>query len=232
MNFTNLVQYKEEMMQKYKPKTVNSKIAACMGYCRFKGYDFRVKQLCIQRKTHLENVISEQQWERLITGLIRDNDVRGLVNLLVIARTGARISEAVRITKADIRRGFVEMKTKNKVRRIIIPDSLSRDLEKYLANLPDNAPVMRSINGNGREPMQARCYQYELKRYAERYGIPKECMHPHGFRHFFAVKFMKNNGNITLLAEILGHSNINTTMIYTQLSAEQQREEISRAVDW
>ena len=66
----------------------------------------------------------------------------------------------------------------------------------------------------------------------EKYGIPREYMHPHAFRHFFAVNFLKNTGNVTLLADLLGHTNINTTMIYTRMSVQQQKNELENAITW
>ena len=70
------------------------------------------------------------------------------------------------------------------------------------------------------------------RRYAKKYNLPREHMHPHAFRHFFAIQFLKNNNNISLLADMLGHSGINTTMIYLRQSKEEQNRQINEAVNW
>ncbi len=57
-------------------------------------------------------------------------------------------------------------------------------------------------------------------------------MHPHAFRHLFAVEFMKRNNNMFLLADLLGHSGVNTTMLYVRMSAEQQQQELDKVVNW
>ena len=64
------------------------------------------------------------------------------------------------------------------------------------------------------------------------YGIPLEVMHPHSFRHFFAIEFLKRNNNISLLADILGHSNVNMTQIYLRQSQTQQKDAVDEAVNW
>lgn len=63
-------------------------------------------------------------------------------------------------------------------------------------------------------------------------GVPKEVLHPHSFRHFFAKMFLKSNNDITLLGDLLGHSNISTTAIYTRKSSAEQAQELDRIIKW
>ena len=71
-----------------------------------------------------------------------------------------------------------------------------------------------------------------MQKHALKYGIPKEKMHPHAFRHMFAVEFLKRNNDISLLADIMGHSGVNTTMIYTRRSGEEQKRDFDETVNW
>ena len=71
-----------------------------------------------------------------------------------------------------------------------------------------------------------------LLKFSERYNIPRNVCHPHSFRHRFAINFLKNNNDISLLADLLGHSGVNTTMIYLRKSKEEQRTAIDSAVNW
>ena len=71
-----------------------------------------------------------------------------------------------------------------------------------------------------------------IRRWAGRYGIRKEVMHPHSFRHLYAVEFLKHNSNIALLADLMGHSSVSTTSIYLKLSREEQMRQFNEASDW
>lgn len=65
-----------------------------------------------------------------------------------------------------------------------------------------------------------------------KYGIREEVLHPHSFRHLYAIQFLKNNNNIALLADLMGHENISTTSIYLRLSSEEQKEQFNKAMNW
>ena len=147
----------------------------------------------------------------------------------VLAKTGARISEALKFTKADLLKGSVTMPTKGKVRTIYFPDSLVKELMPYLTKMNERDSIFQNQYG---KPITSRGVSGELKKYAVKYGIPRENVHPHAFRHFFAIQFLKRNNNISLLADILGHSGVNTTMIYLRMSQKQQKTELDEAVNW
>ena len=71
-----------------------------------------------------------------------------------------------------------------------------------------------------------------LQNFAKRYGIDKKVMHPHSFRHFFAIHFLEQNGNLSLLADVMGHTSISTTAIYTRMTKEQQAMAVNNSVIW
>ena len=71
-----------------------------------------------------------------------------------------------------------------------------------------------------------------LQKYAIKYGIDQKYMHPHSFRHLFAIEFLKRNNNLPLLADLLGHSSVATTAIYTRLTREEQQNALDDAVNW
>lgn len=225
----DLISYKKELSEKLRPATVNTYINALRAYIRFKGLDANVRCLKLVKRTSVENVIDMQNYQKLIRGLERDKDKSGYIIVTLLAKTGTRISEAIRITKADVMRGSTEMFTKGKMRRIIIPESLKTELSERLAEIGDNETLIKNSTCRN---STVRNIQYALKRYGKRYGIPEKYMHPHAFRHFFAVNVLKNCRNVTLLADLLGHTNINTTMIYTRMSVSQQRDELDSAINW
>lgn len=71
-----------------------------------------------------------------------------------------------------------------------------------------------------------------MNRIGVKYGLPKEVLHPHAFRHYFALEFLKNNGDIALLSDVLGHRSIDMTRIYLRRSQEQLKDAVDRAVKW
>ena len=224
----SLIGFKDDLMKRYSPRTVSLRLSAMRAYCEYAGIPCSINQVKIQKVSHIENIITAGQYRHLMSCLEKDSLLRWIVNIKMISMTGARISEALRMTKADVLRGSAEMQTKGKIRTIQIPQKLTDELMEYIQPFPETDTVIRSRNGR---PMDRKSYANVLKSFS-RYGIPKEVLHPHSFRHFFAIEFLRRNQNVSLLADLLGHSTVNTTMIYLRMSQEQQKRMIDDAVVW
>lgn len=225
-----LIAFKQNLIGKgAKPKTVNNRITALLQYCKFKNIPMRVKQVKEQRKTHIDNVITDDQVEHLMNSLKADGNIVWYYNILLLEKTGMRISEARKIKKKDILSGSVTIPTKAHMRTIYFPKSLVDEMREYLSGLDDDALVLRSLCGKG---LSKEAVNGRLKVFAEKYSIPREVMHAHSFRHFFAIEFLKRKNNIALLADILGHSSVNVTQIYLRQSQEQQKNAVDEAVNW
>lgn len=225
----NLIAFKQHLIENFKPQTVNNRITAVLRYCDFKEIPMKLKPVKTPKKTYVDNVISCQQFETLIAGLKKDGNIHWYVNVMFLAKTGMRISEAIRICKKDVMNRQVDIYTKAHMRTVYFPKSLLDDIANYLETIQENETVMQGENGKS---ITSRGVSGALQRFARKYGIPKEVMHPHAFRHFFAIEFLKRNNNIALLADLLGHSSVNMTQIYLRQSKEQQREMIDKAVNW
>ena len=225
----NLIEYKKTLLTKLAPGTVNRHICALRSYMKYKGIEAQIHELKLPKRINVENVIDMAYYKLLISKLKAEKDIHGYINILVLAYTGCRISEGKRITKSDLARGYVEMPTKGKIRRILLPKKLEQDIFEYIKEMPDNEPIMRGTKGG---ILNIRAFQVWLKNKAKKYNIPPEYMHPHAFRHFFAINFLKETGNVMLLADLLGHSNINTTMIYTRMSLKQQQDTLNNSINW
>lgn len=229
LNKENVMAFKRRQVERYAPKTAANRVTALNSFCNYAGrYDCRVKVVRIQKQHTLENVITIDQLEQLTNGLYEDGNIRGYWMIQYLAKTGVRISEFVRLEKAGLRTGTCEMWTKGKIRRIRIPDMLIKESLPYFENVPGK---LLFPNRYGVQ-MTTRGAAADIARWAARYGIPKEVAHPHSFRHLFAIEFLKHNHDITLLSDLLGHNDINTTAGYLRLSEEQQREEFNRAMEW
>lgn len=211
-----------------KPTTVNLRLCAIMAYSKMKGVNLTVKKVKYQKQTSVENVITEEEYQRLLDGLSADGNWQWYWNVRLLAATGCRVSEVIRLTKADYDNGEAEMWTKGKVRRILIPEMFRVESAEHYAQLADGELLVAGRYGT----MTTRGIAAGLRKLAERYNIPKKHMHPHAFRHRFAINFLKRNPNLSLLADIMGHSAVSTTAIYTRLTRAEQMKQANETINW
>lgn len=229
LNKENLIDFKKWLSETHKPKTVNNRLTAVMKYSIYKGDDLKVKHVKEQKKSYIDNVITPEQVTRLLEGLKRDGKARMYYYVILLSKTGMRISEALSIRKKDILKGEVTIPAKAHMRTIYFPKKLQEEITPLLNELDDDDVVMQNIYG---EPLTSRGFAELLIRYGTKYGIPRNVLHAHAFRHYFAIQFAKRNTNMALLADLLGHGSVNVTQIYLRMSQEEQRAALDKAVDW
>lgn len=224
----NIISWKEILLTDKSPKTVNLRLSAIGKYCKYQKLNIDIKRVKVQKILSVEDVITVDEYEKLLDGLVKENKIHYAVTVVLMAKTGARISEVLRLKKRDLQNDYIDISTKGKVRRIYFPDSLKEQLHDWTVNMNDDDYLCQTHSGT---PI-TRNGVYEFLKASAKYGIPKSHLHPHAFRHFFAIEFLKRNNNISLLADLLGHSGVNTTMIYLRMSQQQQKAEIDKAVNW
>lgn len=227
MTIETLTEYEEEINSKFSPKTVNLRIAGMQAYFKytgFKGIEFRRAK--IQQKTYCDNAVNETQYNQLVDYLFENNYITIWKAVLVIGNTGVRVSELISLKTEYLDKGFADITGKgNKTRRIYFPKNLVKKIKPYC----NGKYIVENRYG---QQLTSRGISSQLQRYGIKAGLPKEVLHPHSFRHFFAKQFMKKNDDITLLGDLLGHSNISTTAIYTRLTTEEQKEQMNKLVNW
>lgn len=212
------------------PKTVNIRLNAFNAYCAMLGNDCeKVKTVRVHNATAISNVISFEDYQRLLSGLLADGNQKWYFAIRLLASTGARVSEYIRLKKADLDRGYSEMWTKGKIRRIYIPESFREEAFAFFSGLGGNDFLIQNRYGG---QITSRGVSQMLLKFSKRYGIPKEVMHPHAFRHLFALEFLKRNSNLSLLSDVLGHSSVSTTAIYTRMTKEQQQNAVNSIICW
>jgi integrase len=228
---TAVIQYKEYLKKSFKPKTVNIRLIGIKNYCEYIGKPVAVKGMKTQRPLSVENVITREEFETLLSGLKADKNERGYWITMFLAKTGVRVSEFTRLTKIALARGYEDMFTKGKVRRIYYPAKLIEDSRQYFESIHGEY-LFPSIANNHKTsaPITSRGVSQLLKSWGKRYGIRKEVMHAHGFRHFFAKEFLRNGGDLTLLSDLLGHESVETTSIYTRHTGGEMADELSRVI--
>lgn len=225
-----LMDYKQQLVDRYRPKTVTNRLTALNKYCKFAGRpECQVKNVRLQRSLTIENVITEDQYRRLVEGLKEDGNLRGYWMIVYLAGTGARVSEIVRFDKRVLSERKATLWTKGKNREIIVPDFIIQRSKEYLMQVP--GPLL--FPNRFGEQMSTRGFAKDLERWGLRYGIPREVLHPHGFRHRFALNYLEQDGsNITALADLLGHRSLDTTRIYLTMSDDKLRRSVDGATEW
>ena len=228
----NLKQYKEWLIENYKPKTVNLRLRAINCYLESIGKEtWKIPFVRVQQKVFLENVISEADYEYFKTCLKKDDELFWYFVIRFLAATGARVSELIQIKVEHIRLGHLDLYSKGgKLRRIYIPQTLKEEALSWLANKRQESGFI-FLNKYG-ERITTRGISGQLKKLAARYGIDTAVVYPHSFRHRFAKSFLERCNDIAFLADLMGHESIETTRIYLRKTATEQREIVDEIIDW
>ncbi len=225
----NMIKFKQWLIEEYKPRTAALRCVAMNVFCDFAGKsDCKVKGVKMQRNATVENVISLGEYKRFLRGLAGDEQWKVYYMIKFLAGTGCRASELAKLKKSCLGSGVFTLWTKGKIRTIIIPKQLIEESKEYFDTV-DSEYLFPNRNG---EQITSRGIASQIKKYGRRYNIRDEVLHPHAFRHLFAILFLKQNKNIALLSDVLGHESLNTTAIYLRLSAEEQKRQIDQTVKW
>lgn len=225
----NMLDFKRWQLEKWKPKTAHNRVVALNQYCIFINHpEYCVKGIKIHGNSSVENVITLEEYHLLLEGLKNDGNEKGYWMVKFLAKTGARVSEFLKLTKDCLECGYCEMWTKGKIRRIYIPQSLIEESREYFSK-QDGDYLFPGRHGR---QMTQRGVAQNIKNWAKKYGIRDEVAHPHSFRHLYAIEFLRHNSNIALLSDLMGHSSVNTTSIYLKLSKEEQMKQFNDASNW
>ena len=210
-----LIQYKQELINsKLNPSTINSKLSALNGLCKFLQHpEYCVKFLKIQRKVFQseKKELTRKEYEKLVQTAYEQKKKQLALILQTIGATGIRVSELKYITKETILNGKSCIHLKGKERVILIPKTLRKKLIQFIKDNNIEQEVFITKNGTSIDRKQV---WRQMKALCKLAHIDKSKVFPHNLRHLFAVTFYKQNKDIAKLADILGHSSINTTRIY------------------
>lgn len=212
----SVAQWKANLLEEnYTPTTVNGKLSAIDRFLSFMGWeDCRVKHLRLQRRLFRESnkELTKQEYERLIATAEELGKERLSLLMETICATGIRVSEVRYITVEAAQAGKAEISLKGKIRTILIPGKLCRKLLKY-ARKNKIASGELFLTRSGR-PLSRKQIWAEMKAICETAGVESGKVFPHNLRHLFARTFYKVCQDVARLADVLGHSSIETTRIY------------------
>ena len=221
--------YKENLTKNYAPASVNSILASLNSFFAFnEWYHLRVKNLKIQRQIFVnkDKELTKAEYERLLTAAKSKGNEQLYFLMQTICATGIRVSELRYITVESLKAQKAQINLKGKMRVIIIPKELCKMLLQYSKEHKiTNGSVFVSKNGKALD--RSNIWKM-MKALCESAGVSREKVFPHNLRHLFARTFYSLQKDIVRLADILGHSSVNTTRIYTMETGETHRRQIHK----
>lgn len=225
-----VIGYKQKLLDSgYAIRSVNSMLASLNCLFTFLGRtDLKVKSLKIQTPVFCpeEKELSKAEYERLCRAAEQKHNERLSLILQSICSTGIRVSELRYITAEAVREGKAEVSLKGKTRSVLLPDSLRKKLLRYVRQQgTESGPVF--VTRNGKAISRTNIWR-DMKSLCEEAGVDPGKVFPHNLRHLFARMFYKLEKDIAKLADVLGHSSVNTTRLYIISSGIEHRHCIEK----
>lgn len=244
------------------PNHINNRLNALSNYSKFLAEKYgnpfilklTVPRLSVQPKQYIDNVISRADYDFLVEEAKKHKKNPNLyLAVRIMGTTGVRFCELLQVKVEHIRHGCIDVLGKGvKRRRVYFPKRARTELLEYLSQIDggDSGYVMRYWSGKQGEQTGAyeqntrdcgdfrntqifqRSFQNSLRRLGIKLGLDEDVMHAHGFRHFFAKEFLKHRCDISLLADLLGHSSLDITRIYLKMTSREQADVIDEVVEW
>lgn len=214
--------YKQSLVGSYKLSSINSMLAAVNGLLEFMGLEScKVKLYKFQKRTFVEKskILTKAEYNRLLEAARKSENKRLFYLIQTICATGIRVSEHKYITVEALREGNAIIWNKGKTREILIPKTLKKTLLIYCKkNDIQSGSVF--VTRSGKAMNRSNIWKM-MKKLCEEAGVDRKKVYPHNLRHLFAVTYYSMEKNLVHLADILGHSNIETTRIYTRTDSQE-----------
>ena len=224
-----LIEWKEQITGKYAPATVNSMLTAANGYLRIFGWEtLCVRLLRVQRALFIDEgrELTRAEYARLVQAAQRKNNERLSLVIQTICATGIRVSELRFITVEAVQTGRAEIANKGKRRVVFLPEKLRKLLKQYARKQKKTAGAVFTTRAG--KPLDRSNIWRDMKALCKSAGVAAEKVFPHSLRHLFARTFYALEKDLSRLADLLGHSSIATTRIYTAESGAVHARQIGR----
>ena len=222
----NIISYKEALIAEGRASTgINATLSGIRSYLRSKGMrEVKVRNLRVQRSVYAreDSTLSKKEYEKLLSVCKSKPDKTSKRDMLIvetICATGIRVSELRYFTVESIRGKEIRIRLKGKERTILMPGKLRKRLLSYAKESGIGEGTV-FLNGKGK-PLHRSYIWHIMKSLARKAGVPESKVYPHNLRRLFARCFYEARKDIARLADVLGHSSIDTTRIYIAMPAKE-----------
>lgn len=224
-----ILNYKEYLIGKFAPASVNSVLSSLNSFFEFNNWhEMKVKMLRIQKQIFVQKdkELSKAEYERLLDAAKTKSNQRLYLLMQTICSSGIRVSELQYITVEAVRVRKATINCKGKMRIVILPKELCRILTEYAKshNITSGSVFITKTG----KPLDRSTIWKMMKALCESARVSKYKVFPHNLRHLFARTFYTLQKDVVRLADILGHSSVNTTRIYTMETGEIHRRQIQK----
>ena len=221
-----VIEYKQKLIDEgYAVRSINSMLASINSLFSFFGwYDCKVKAIKLQRQIFCseDKELTKAEYIRLINAAQQKKNDRLNLIIQTICGTGIRVSELQFITVEAVKRGEATVNCKGKIRTVFIVKSLKKKLLQYAKDKHITAGAI-FVTRTGKPISRTNIWR-EMKSLCEQANVNPNKVFPHNLRHLFARTFYGIEKDIAKLADILGHSSINTTRIYIISTGDEHRK--------
>ena len=226
-----LIEYKRDLLEKgtYKERSINSFLVSANCFLQFMGWDdAKVKLNRIQKEifSQKERNLTREDYKKLVRTAKELGRSRMAMILQTICATGMRVGELKYVTVRAVEKGMLEIRNKGKSRKVFLPNKLRVSLKRYIRQNGISDGIV-FITSGGREVDRSNIWR-EMKRLCKSAGVAEKKVFPHNLRHLFARTYYSLEKDLSRLADILGHSAVTTTRIYTMESGKIHAKQINR----
>ncbi len=222
-----VLRYKQFLAQRYKTTSANSMLAALNCFLSFEGlHQLRVRQFKVQRRIFrdTDRELNKAEYIRLVKAAKLQGNSRLYMLMQTVCATGIRVSELQYITVDAVKEKRARVVCKGKERIILLPDNLCRSLSQYCRHSGiKSGSIFVTRSG---KPLHRTNIWFYMKELCKTAQVDPRKVFPHNFRHLFARLYYQLQKDIVRLADILGHSSIETTRIYTICSGQEQQQSL------
>lgn len=238
----DLIGYKNHLIEHYKPSTVNNYLIVINKFIRYmeikddpdfsmymlKKYRSKntLRLMKLQERASIDNVLEPVDFKRLLRMAKKKGQMDMYYIMKIFAYTGIRAEELKVFTVENIQKNYIQVSNKGKTRNIILRSDLRRELLHYARDEGIETGTLFPGKASGKMLNPSTIYKRLKKLGGKCRGIDLNKIHPHSFRHLFAIQFINEGGELSELADILGHSNIQTTTIYTRTSDATKKKHL------
>lgn len=224
-----VLRYKEHLLMNYAPASVNSVLSSLNSFFEYNEWHcLKVKMLKIQKQIFAskDKELTKAEYERLLKTAKDKKNERLYYLMQTICSSGIRVSELSAITMDAVKERKATINCKGKMRVVILPKDLCKLLLEYAKGQKiTSGPVFVTRTG---KPLDRSTIWKMMKALCESAGVDRDKVFPHNLRHLFARTYYSIQKDIVRLADILGHSSINTTRIYTMETGDVHRRQIQK----